>query len=606
MGLPRRLMQRGMQGVLLCALWGVSVGLQAADSVQLPTDRLIIKFKQPLKQIQKASPVALQRLQALGVSGRLGRKLANGAYVVEMSESRQQKDWLDVMHQLSFDSDVAYVEPDLKMMPDADPYFSYQWYLNYPGRGINAENAWDYSTGSGAVVAVLDTGILPHPDLIANTLPGYDFISDTFTANDGDGRDANPQDPGDGVTAGGCSGGEPQQDRNSSWHGIHVAGIAVAPSNGVGVVGVAHQAKVLPLRVLGRCGGYTSDIAEAIYWAAGYSVAGVPDNSVAVDAINLSLSSTTTGSCGQAYSDAISAAIAVGVTVVTSAGNKAADAGDYAPGNCAGVINVAAVDRNGYKAPYTNTGAEVDVAAAGGRIVSSDIVSGIWSTLNGGDFGPGEHTYARYQGTSMAAPQVAATIALMRSVVPDATPEEMEFAIKDTAADFPFGCNGCGAGRLDAEEAVKRILGLTVPNAIADLSVVLQGNNGKYVDAGDGTGTIQYNVVVTNNGPDLASDLTVNNVFPSQVTLDYLQPPAGAICNVTTFSCSWAEQAVGESKRFTIRVRTSNEDKMDFSAGINSADSDPDTSNNYVTKRFGGSLGALLLALPLLYWRRRR
>ncbi|MBA53993.1 MAG: hypothetical protein CMK89_06010 [Pseudomonadales bacterium] len=136
-----------IKGAVLCGLMAGAVCSHADDNTQLPTDRLIIKFKQPLTQVQKASPVALQRLEQLGVSGRLGRKLANGAYVVEMSESRRQQDWLAVMHQLSFDADVAYVEPDLKMMPDADPYFSYQWYLNYPDRGINAENAWDYSTG---------------------------------------------------------------------------------------------------------------------------------------------------------------------------------------------------------------------------------------------------------------------------------------------------------------------------------------------------------------------------------------------------------------------------------------------------------------------------
>ena len=601
MGLPRYL----VQGMLLSAAFCMTTGALAAGESQMPIDRLIIKFKGPLSPAQKASPKALQKLEQLGVSGRLGRKLASGAYVVEMSESRRQGEWLDVMHQLSFESDVAYVEPDLKMMPDADPYFDYQWYLNTPDRGINAENAWDYSTGSGAVVAVLDTGILAHPDLVANTLPGYDFISDTFTANDGDGRDSDAQDAGDGVSAGACGGGQPEADRYSSWHGIHVAGIAVAPSNGIGVVGVAHEAKVLPLRVLGRCGGYTSDIVDAIYWASGYSVAGVPDNTVTVDAINLSLSSTVTGSCGQAYSDAINAAVAAGVSVVTSAGNKAANAADYAPGNCAGVINVAAVDRYGYQAPYTNTGSVVDLAAAGGRIIAADIISGIWSTLNDGQFAPGGHSYASYQGTSMAAPQVAATIALMRSVVPESSPGELETAIKDTTADFPFGCVGCGTGRLDAEAAVKRILGLTVSDAVADLRVSLQGDNGKYIDAGDGTGTIQYKVVVSNNGPDLASDLTVSNVLPAQVSLDYLLPPAGVICNVTTNACSWSQQAPGESLTFVIRVSTSNEDKMDFSAAISGADSDPDTSNNFVTKKFGGGLGLLVLMLPALFWRRR-
>ena len=204
---------------------GVSV---AAGDLQSATDRLIVKFKTPLSQAERASPRALQRLQTLGVSGIVGRPMANGAYVVTMSESRQRQAWLDVMNQLSFDPDVAYVEPDLLMVPTADPYYDFQWYLQSPLFGINADNAWNFSTGSGAVIAVLDTGILAHPDLIANTLAGYDFVSDLFMANDGNGRDNNPLDPGDGVTAGACGGGQPPQDRYSSWHGSHVAGIAAA------------------------------------------------------------------------------------------------------------------------------------------------------------------------------------------------------------------------------------------------------------------------------------------------------------------------------------------------------------------------------------------
>lgn len=592
-------------GLLLS--WGITGAswVNAADHSQLPSNQLIVKFKAPLSQAERASPRAVQRLQTLGVSGSVGRRLANGAYVVKMSESRPQQAWLDVMHQLSFDPDVAYVEPDLLMEPTADPYYGSQWYLHVPLFGINADNAWDFSTGSGAVIAVLDTGILAHPDLVANTLPGYDFISDVFTANDGGGRDSSALDPGDGVSAGACGGGEPHSDRYSTWHGTHVAGIAAAPLNGIGVTGVAYDADILPLRVLGRCGGYTSDIVDAIYWASGYSVAGVPANSTPADVINLSLSSTVTGACGQAYSDAITAAINAGVSVVTSAGNANTNANDYAPGNCVGVINVAATDRYGDKAPYSNTGTVVDVAAAGGRLLAGDSQSGIWSTLNSGQVSPETNIYAAYQGTSMAAPQVAATVALMRSVEPAATPAELEAAIVDTAQNFIGNCPGCGAGLLDTEEAVKRILGLTVPSAITDLRVVLQGDNGKYIEDGSGTGTIQYKVVITNHGPDQAGDLVVSHVFPSQVTLENLTPPPGVICNVSDYTCHWSEQLAGESLTFTVRVRTSNENTMDFSAGVDSADTDPDTSNNYVTKRFGGGLGILSILFAGMLWRRK-
>ncbi|MCK5791269.1 MULTISPECIES: S8 family serine peptidase [unclassified Ketobacter] len=581
---------------------GVSV---AAGDLQSATDRLIVKFKTPLSQAERASPRALQRLQTLGVSGIVGRPMANGAYVVTMSESRQRQAWLDVMNQLSFDPDVAYVEPDLLMVPTADPYYDFQWYLQSPLFGINADNAWNFSTGSGAVIAVLDTGILAHPDLIANTLAGYDFVSDLFMANDGNGRDNNPLDPGDGVTAGACGGGQPQQDRYSSWHGSHVAGIAAAPVNGIGVTGVAYDAGILPLRVMGRCGGYTSDIVDAIYWASGYNVADVPPNPTPADVVNLSLSSTVTGACGPSYSEAINAAVGAGVMVVTSAGNSNANANDYAPGNCDGVINVAATDRYGDKAPYSNTGSVVDLAAPGGRLVAGDDLSGIWSTLNSGQFEPAVNNYQPYQGTSMAAPQVAATIALMRSAVPDATPAELAAALVDTTQNFIGNCAGCGSGLLDSEEAVKRIMGLTVPSAVSDLRVTLQGDNGKYIEDGDGTGTIQYKVVITNDGPDQAEDLVASHVFPAQVTLESLAPPPGVICNVTDYTCRWSEQLAGESLTFTIRVRTANENKMDFSAGVDSADTDPDNSNNYVTKKFGGGIGVLGLLFAFALLRRR-
>lgn len=600
----------GMLGRLQMAVvaligMGLAGAVNAEDGRQVPFDQFIVKFKPSVVALERSAPRALERVQqALGVKASVGRTLANGAHVVRMSESRRYQDWFDVMTQLGHDADVVYIEPDLRMEPASDPLYSSQWYLHGLD-GINADNGWNYSIGSGAVIAVLDSGIRPHADLIANTLPGYDFISDTFTANDGGGRDSDPADPGDGVLAGACGGGVPVEDRNSLWHGTHVAGIAAAPLNGIGITGVAYDARILPLRVLGRCGGYTSDIADAIYWASGYTVTGVPANSSKADVINLSLSSTITGSCSQTYADAINAANDAGVTVVTSAGNASGNAADYSPGNCSGVVNVAATDYFGDKAPYTNTGSVVDLSAPGGRMAFENDPNGILSTLDSGLFAPEGDAYGSYQGTSMAAPQVAAVVALMRSVVPNATPIEMEAALKNTTQDFGLACAGCGTGIVDAEEAVKRILGLTVEDAVANLRLSLQGDNGKFVDSNDGTGTIQYKIVVSNDGPDQASDLVVSNVLPVEVTLESLIPPQGSFCNLTDLSCTWPEQEVGVSKTITIRVRTSNENKMDFAAGVSSADSDPDTSNNYVVKKFGGSFSLGGVMVLLLLWRRR-
>lgn len=594
-------------GVMLVAGLSVVGSTVAAGHEQMPFDRFIVKFKATPTALERANPLAFQRMQqAVGVRADVQRTLNNGAVVIRMSESRRYQDWFDVMTQLSHDSDIAYIEPDLRMVPTADPLYSSQWYLHFSLGGINADSAWNYSTGEGAVVAVLDSGIRPHVDLVANTLPGYDFITDTFTANDGDGRDGDPLDPGDGVVAGACGGGMPEADKKSTWHGTHVSGLVAAASNGIGMEGVAYDADIVPLRVLGRCGGYTSDIADAIYWASGYSVPGVPGNANKADVINMSLSSSVTGSCSQTYSDAINAANAAGVTVVTSAGNSAANATDYAPGNCSGVINVAAINYYGDLASYSNTGSVVDLVAPGGVINTANDPNGIWSTLNAGVFSPAGDTYGPYQGTSMAAPQVAGVVALMRSVQPEASPAELEAALKDTTRDFYVACPGCGTGILDAEEAVKRILGLTVADAIADLRVALQADNGKFIDSGDGTGTIQYKVLVSNDGPDQASDLVLSNIFPPEVSLDMVMASPGVVSSLTDYSCAWSELESGASQTITFRVRTSNDAKMDFSASITGADTDPNINNNYATKKFGGGLGGMMLAMLALMWRRRQ
>ena len=154
-----------------------------------------------------------------------------------------------------------------------DTRYNEQWHYFEATGGINAPAAWDKSTGTGVVVGVIDTGYRPHADLAANLLPGYDFISDTFVVNDGNGRDSDARDPGDWINAGECGPGDPATFEASSWHGTHVAGtIAAVTNNGNGVAGVAFNARVVPARVLGKCGGFTSDIADAIVWASGGTV----------------------------------------------------------------------------------------------------------------------------------------------------------------------------------------------------------------------------------------------------------------------------------------------------------------------------------------------
>ena len=340
-----------------------------------------------------------------------------------------------------------------------DSSYTSQWDLYDATGGIRAPAAWDRATGSGVVVAVIDTGIRAHADLAGQTVAGYDMIIDTAVSNDGNGRDGDPSDPGDWVAAGECGIGQPAD--TSSWHGTHVAGtIAAATNNGQGIAGIAFGAKVQALRVLGKCGGYTSDIADAMTWASGGTVGGAPANATPAKVLNLSLGGG--GACDNTTQAAVNGARARGAVVVVAAGNSNANAANFSPASCAGVIAVAATDRNGARAYYSNFGAVVALAAPGGDM-RANAASGILSTLNSGTSTPSTDSYAYYQGTSMAAPHVAGVAALMFSVKPSATPDEIANALKSSARAFPGTCSQCGSGLLDADAAVAAIGGGTPP-----------------------------------------------------------------------------------------------------------------------------------------------
>lgn len=308
------------------------------------------------------------------------------------------------------------------------------------------------------MVAVIDTGYRAHADLVANLLPGYDMISDLEVAQDGNGRDSDATDVGDYAPAGACGVGQPA--RNSSWHGTHVAGtIAAATNNGIGVAGVAYNSKIVPVRVLGRCGGYTSDIADGMIWAAGGSVSGVPANANPAKVLNLSLGGS--GACSATQQGAVNAARNLGATVVVAAGNSNTNASNSSPANCIGVVTVAATNRAGARSYYSNYGAVVDIAAPGGE--TSTTANGILSTLNSGSTTPGSDNYAFYQGTSMATPHVAGAAALMYAVKPSITPDEVESILKSSARAFPGTCSQCGSGIVDATAAVVAAQGGTPP-----------------------------------------------------------------------------------------------------------------------------------------------
>jgi serine protease len=362
------------------------------------------------------------------------------------------------------DPDVEYAEPDRmmhKLFTPNDTRYNEQWHYFEATAGINAPAAWDKATGTGVVVGIVDTGYRPHADLSGQILPGYDFISDTFVSNDGNGRDGDASDPGDAINAGECGGGEPTQFEPSSWHGTHVAGtIAARTNNSSGVAGVAFNARIVPARVLGKCGGYTSDIADAIIWVSGGSVAGVPANANPAKVINISLGGD--GSCGTTTQNAINSARSRGASVIVAAGNENRNASLSSPGNCSGVVTVASVNRSGGRSYFSNYGSVVEVAAPGGDVRAS-ASNGILSTLNAGSRSPGADAYAFYQGTSMATPHVVGVVALMLSAKPSLTPDQVSSILQSTARAFPATCSQCGSGIVNASAAVDAALGDTPP-----------------------------------------------------------------------------------------------------------------------------------------------
>lgn len=468
------------------------------------------------------------RLALRGVRAGLLRQMGTGAHVFKLDRALSHGELQALAAELkAADPDVAYAEPDRKMYPmltPNDPSYSSQWDLYETTGGIRAPAAWDLSTGSGVVVAVIDTGIRPHADLTGQLVAGYDMIKDTAVANDGNARDSDPSDPGDWTAAGECAVGEPAS--SSSWHGTHVAGtIAARTNNASGIAGIAFNAKVQPIRVLGKCGGYTSDIADGMIWASGGTVSGLPANATPSRVLNLSLGGG--GACDTTSQNAINSARSRNTVVVVAAGNENQNASNSSPANCSGVITVAATDRNGARAYYSNYGSVVTLAAPGGDVRSS-ASNGILSTLNAGKQAPGADSYAYYQGTSMATPHVAGVVALMLSAKPGATPDEVKAALQSSARAFPGTCSGCGSGILDAAAAV---------TAIA-------GGGSTTVSETESNGTI-----ATAN--TVASPATVSGSIASTSDTDYFKVtlPAGKTLSATL--------SMGSSNDFDLYVKNS-------------------------------------------------
>ena len=381
---------------------------------------------------------------------------------------------------------VIGVIPDIQavaLIDPVDPLYTSQWDMHAPTSGkegaSNAAATWSTTTGAGVVVAVLDTGQINHPDLIANMPEGWgvDMIENPVTSRDGDGRDMNPTDEGDW-----CS-------YPSSWHGTHVAGTIGAAQNDTGISGVAPNVSILHVRVLGRCGGSFNDVIDGIRWAAGltttwdgqqWSNYGLTVNAHPADVINMSLGGGS--ACWGTLQTAITQARAAGTVVVTAAGNSTVDAASFTPANCNDTVTVAATGRVGGLAGYSNFGSSIDIAAPGGDMPRD---SGILSTVATGATTATGYSYANYQGTSMAAPHVAGVAALVASQHPTWGPTEIEAALYAGARPFPADSvrpcvttsetptgsqRRCGVGLLDAVGALdmaQPTLTITAPDRLA-------------------------------------------------------------------------------------------------------------------------------------------
>ncbi|WP_144141593.1 S8 family serine peptidase [Paraburkholderia sp. BCC1884] len=410
---------------------------------QAPNDRFIVKYKSD--SVESRSPSAVQsRLNRLsGTSPSRAhhvRRLGAGADAVIADRKLTGKESQAFMRALAADPNVEYVEPDrvmsAQMVPN-DPEYTRQWGLTsnltnaYRFYGIRAEGAWDKASGTGVVMAAVDSGITSHSDLNANILPGYNFASPN--------RGGDGSDPGI-TTETWCTA--------DTWHGTHVAGIMGAlTNNGSGIAGLAPGAKTVPVKVLNACGtGLTSDIADGIVWAAGGSVPGVPANPHPAKIINLSLGGL--GACENTMQNAINSAVSQGAIVVAAAGNNGADAANFSPANCFNVVNVGAISANGAKWVNSNFGTIVDIAAPGDNI---------WSTYNNGTRVPGSEGYAYMSGTSMSAPMVSGVMALVQSVAPRTlNTAEMRTLLQRSVQPFPPGQpdQPVGPGILDANAAV--------------------------------------------------------------------------------------------------------------------------------------------------------
>lgn len=510
-----------------------------------------------------------------GLAIREARGLLGGMQMLRI-DPRAGESFQQQLERVRSDPDVEFAVADERRYPHAVPtdslYATQQWYLQngaYTGAGtdptvatqpsaIHAQNAWDFGVGTAnVVIAVIDTGVLySHPDLGSRLLPGYDFISQSLIANDGDGRDADATDAGDWVTSAedgakngpfsGCG------TSNSSWHGTRVSGIIGALSdNAQGVTGITWNTRILPARALGKCGGRDSDIIDAMAWAAGLHVPGVPDNPPAnwAKVENLSLGSTE--GCPATYQSVVSTLATMGVIVVASAGNENGPVD--APANCLGVVAVAGLRHTGTKVGFSSLGPEVAVGAPGGNCVNvtgGPCLFSIGTTTNDGTTTAGNNIYTDQAnrinvGTSFSAPIVSGILGLMASANSHLTVAQLTKRLKESATPYPVSSDPtappmcpstnsnsecscttstCGAGMANAENAIQDALRpiavLTAPSPVSSGQNVTLSGVGSTVADGRTVASYLWTVVSGNASLTSTDQITTSLVAPDTGTLD--------------------------------------------------------------------------------------
>ncbi|MFC4308064.1 S8 family peptidase [Steroidobacter flavus] len=599
--------------------------LRAPDA----TDQIIVRWRNGAQTTLAASPA--QRAGKLTASSGLSiqhkRRSSSNTDVYKLDHAMSGTELQAVLDKLNADPDVAFAVADKRRQIQAtpsDPLLANQWYfLGVEPAATHTDEAWDVttdSTGTPAVVAVLDTGVRPdHPDLTNKIiLAGYDFISDARVGNDGDGRDADASDPGDWVDAAdratsffaNCTAG------NSSWHGTRVSSLIGASSNdGVGMAGAGWGTRILPVRVLGKCGGFDSDIIDGMRWAAGLTVEGAPQNQNPANVINLSLGGDD--DCNAAYQSAVDEITGRGTLIVASVGNDGIPPGT--PANCSNVLGVGGIRHVGTKIGFSNLGAGTDISAPGGNCVNNGppftdaapCQYAMQVAIDTGEKSPVAPSYTDRVtrpnfGTSFSAPLVAGAAALMHSVNPRLTPDQYTTLLQESATPFPtssattnticrvptnFVQGGecicttvtCGAGMLNTKAAV---------NAARKPFGIVQS-----------TATINPNVAVSISGDTsfAAAPRTVASYQWSVINV------TGAAPTIADAAAASTTVQVSGNSRFTLRLRVTDDagttDDTDFAmvtATPPETQTAPPSSPIGQSDGGGGSFDWLLLFLGML------